>query len=97
MGNFGDDTDQAPDSQGGRIVPLGKGGVPAIPVAGSYGPAGYGTTQDDGSAIVQQTLQYLHVAFKRKWIILSIMLAVVTLGTLKALMTTPRYTSNVRI
>ena len=42
-------------------------------------------------------MQYVHLALKRKWLILSIVLAMGGLGTLKAFLTTPRYTAAVRI
>ena len=42
-------------------------------------------------------MQYLHIALKRKWLILSIVLGVVALGLLKAVLATPRYTAVVRI
>src|SRR5271165_3505792 len=96
MSDIGQDGDQTSEYKESRLLPSAKIDVPT-PVVGSYGPTAYGAAQEEGNALVQGTLQYLFVALKRKWLILSIVFTIVALGTLKALMTTPRCTSTVRI
>ncbi len=51
---------------------------------------------EDGD-LARSLMQYIHIALKRKWLILSVVLGVVALGLLKAVLATPRYTANVRI
>lgn len=62
----------------------------------AYGAPGV-PLKPEGSDLAQALSQYLHIALKRKWLILSILLAVVVLGLLKSVLATPRYTATVRL
>ncbi len=62
-------------------------GLPGIPASGG----------DEAGELARSLLQYVHIALKRRWLILSVLLGVVALGLLKAVLATPRYTANVRI
>src|SRR5579883_3032420 len=58
-----------------------------------YGPPPLASEGD----LAASFLHYVRIALKRRWLILSVIAAVVVIGTLKALMTTPRYAATVRI
>ena len=64
-----------------------------------YGPLGdYGSAPADmGDDLAATLLAYWHILNKRKWLILSIALAAVALGTMRTLMMTPLYTATVRL
>jgi len=62
-------------------------GLPGMPASGG----------DEAGELARSLLQYVHIALKRRWLILSVLLGVVALGLLKAVLATPRYTANVRI
>jgi polysaccharide biosynthesis transport protein len=82
-------------STGGRLVPLSQS-VPTLP--GGYGRnAEYPTTGSEASGLGANLYEYWRVLKKRKWIILSVITASVAIGILLTLMTTPLYTSTVRL
>ena len=64
-----------------------------------YGPLGdYGAAPADmGDDLAATLLAYWHILQKRKWLILSIVAAVVALGAVRTLMMTPLYTATVRL
>jgi capsular exopolysaccharide synthesis family protein len=96
MHDAGKNAGQEPHEQG-RLVPVGLAATPATR-SDPYGSPAYAAAPMAGGADFSATLmQYVHLALKRKWLILSIVLAMGALGTLKAFMTTPRYTAAVRI
>ena len=80
------------------------GGSQMIAVSASAGVArrdtliarGYSPVSES-SELAALIVQYLNIILKRRWVIVSVALAVVSLGILKALMSAPRYTSTVQI
>ncbi len=80
------------------------GGSQMLAVSASAGVArretpsapGY-TPVSESSELAALIVQYLNIILKRRWVIVSVALAVVSLGILKALMSAPRYTSTVQI
>ncbi len=65
---------------------------------GTYGTGGYGLTpQEDGNDLASTVRQYVHMLFKRKWLILSIALVSLVLGGVRTLLKTPLYSATVRI
>src|SRR6516165_10127292 len=68
-------------------VPTTSGGY-----GGAYPPIDYKTT-----GFVAKLLEFWWILGKRKWIILSVLLAFLAIGALLTLMTTPLYTSTVRL
>ena len=84
------------DSRGGRLVPAG-GPVPAPrDPYGEFGPYAGGAPEGSGDFRVV-LFEYWRIFNKRKWLILSIVSAFVTLGALRTLMQTPLFTSSVRL
>ena len=79
-------------------VPV-QGAVPgATPAREVYGAAAAPAGDGDEEVSFARTLQqYVHIALKRKWLILSVMLGLGALGALKAVLATPRYTATVRV
>ena len=81
---------------GGRLVPTGAA-VPATP--SSYYPTGAAAdaafAAEPGFHL--NLLEYWRILNKRKWLIISIAAAVLVLGAVKTLMTTPLYTAAVRL
>jgi polysaccharide biosynthesis transport protein len=61
-----------------------------------YAQVGYGA-DFDGGGLGAQFWEYWRIFYKRRWLILSLALAVLVLGGLKTLMETPLYTSTVRL
>lgn len=81
-----------------RQLVQAAGGPGLLARRDAYGPPGLPlSAPNEGNDLALALMQYVHIAFKRKWLILSVLLAVVVLGLLKALLATPRYTSTVRI
>lgn len=80
---------------GRSIMPVG--GYAVGPVGSSYGPVDFGVSEVEGNDLAVTIRKYLHVVLKHRWIILSCVLAVTALGAVKALITTPLYSSTVRI
>src|ERR1039458_865428 len=75
----------------GRLVPLAAN-VPA--------PAGsYGSYPDQASSGSQKLNfhEYWRILKKRRWLVLSVLMVFLVLGTLITLMTTPLYTASVRL
>ena len=88
--------DHSNDSRGGRLVPAG-GPVPAPrDPYGEFGPYAGGAPEGSGDFRVV-LFEYWRIFNKRKWLILSIVSAFVTLGALRTLMQTPLFTSSVRL
>jgi polysaccharide biosynthesis transport protein len=78
----------------GRVVPLS----PAVPTTtpGGYGyGAQYGVPVEAGLA--GKLFEYWRIFKKRRWVILSVLLAFVAIGVLLTLMTTPLYTATIRL
>lgn len=89
------DAAQGLPEAGRSIMPAGVYSVG--PVRNSYGPADFGVSEAEGNDLAVSIRQYLHVVLKHRWIILSCVLAATALGAVKALITTPLYSSTVRI
>ncbi len=70
--------------------------APGAAARRDYGPPS-APLKGEGNDPAQVLSQFLHIALKRKWLILSVLLAVVVLGVLKSVLATPRYTATVRI
>lgn len=70
----------------------------AVPARG-YPPAGYAQapTADGEGDLAQDLLYYLRIVLKRKWLIASVALLALTLGTLYTLMQTPLYSASARV
>jgi len=96
--------DSAPKA--GSVIPAAQ----AVPttrdpytsaVGSYYGPAGYGPGYGPGadapSNFQLDVLEYLRIAVKRRWLILSIIGAALTFAAVTTLMKTPLYTSTVRL
>ena len=84
-----------PEESTGKVVRLG----PAGPLANTdpYGTfPGYAGTPPEFDFGVD-LLEYWRIAFKRRWLILSILVAFVALGAVRTLMQTPLYMSTVRL
>jgi polysaccharide biosynthesis transport protein len=79
----------------GRLVPVGAG-LPSTRNPYSA-PGGYGGTPDAEGGFIPDLLEYWRIVNKRKWLILSIVGACVSLGVLTTLMQTPMYTATVRL
>lgn len=83
------------DAKGGSLVPTGQF-APATRDPYSVGsfvaPSG-----EPPSDFQLDLLGYLRVLIKRRWIILSVVMASLTLGAVMTLMKVPLYTSTVRI
>jgi polysaccharide biosynthesis transport protein len=62
-----------------------------VPGAGAYGD------EPPGADLRGLLFECLRIVFKRKWLILSIAIAIVSIGALRSLMITPMYTATVRI
>ena len=79
-----------------KLVPT-TAAVPAT--VNPYGELGvYPSGAADGSQELGiEIREYLRILNKRKWIVISITLAVLALGALRTLMVTPLYTSTVRL
>ena len=91
--------DTGKESGPGYPRPAVQTAVPAaVAVRDTYGlaamPANGG---EDAADLARSLMQYVHIAIKRKWLILSVVFGVVALGLLKAVLATPCYTANVRI
>src|SRR5688572_27354870 len=81
----------------GRLVPQ-SAGVPAP--REPYGELGspYGADPYDGGAGLGADMrEYWRILSKRKWVVISIALAVLTLGAVRTLMMTPLYEATVRL
>lgn len=62
------------------------------------GPGGrYPATVDQSPDLASRIREFLRIVNRRKWIVLSIVGVIVTIGTIRTLMMTPLYTSTVRI
>lgn len=62
------------------------------------GAAAYGAMISDGPGHVGfDLLEYWRIFYKRRWLIVGIVLAIVTLGAVRTLMMTPIYTASVRL
>ena len=70
-------------------------------VGSYYGPSGYGPGYGPGadapSSFQLDVLEYLRIAVKHRWLILSIVGAALTFAAVTTLMKTPLYTSTVRL
>jgi len=84
------------DASAGGLIPVAA----QVPYARDpYNvPIPYGETASDSAlAFGLNFNEYLRILIKRKWLILSILLAAVVVGALTTLMKTPLYTSTVRL
>ncbi len=87
------------DPKYGGVVPAAQS-VPAardLYSVGAYGPGGYGPGVEGPSSFQLDLLEYLRIAVKRRWLILSIVAAALVIGAVTTLMKTPLYTSSVRL
>ena len=99
--NLPEDSDQ----KAGTVIPAAQAGPaardPYNSAVGSYYPPGYGYGpgygQDTPSSFQLDVLEYLRIAVKHRWLILSIVGAALVIGTVRTLMQTPLYTSTVRL
>lgn len=57
----------------------------------------YPASFDEGPDLADTVREYIRILTRRKWLVLSILGIVTTLGTLYALLSTPLYTSTVRL
>ncbi len=79
-----------------RLVPAESAGpVVRDGYGGYYG--GYGAAPDDQDSFGQDLLEYWRIFYKRRWLILSIVVTSVVLALLVTMMMTPLYTATVRI
>src|SRR3979490_3250959 len=86
-------TDAAEPSRG-RLVPLAQN-TPAT--QGYYSRGGYPEQIPGGSEFSLKLDEYWRILKKRRWLILSVSGAFVTLSILVTLMTTPLYTATTRL
>ena len=79
-----------------KLVPT-RGTLPAT--TNPYGDLGFypGSAADAPQELGFQIREYLRILNKRKWLVISITLAVLALGAARTLMMTPLYTSTVRL
>ena len=90
------------DSRAGSVVPatspVPAGRDPYNSAVGSYGPGygpGYGA--ETPSSFQLDVLEYLRIAVKHRWVIVSIVGAALAFAAVTTLMKTPLYTSTVRL
>lgn len=94
MADINDNLSGGNRASGGKLVPA-EAIVPAQ--LGGYGPmTPYGPVGADGD-LGTMLRDYWRIAVKRRWVILSVLVAVLALGTLLTLMKTPLYTATVRL
>ncbi len=94
------------DAKAGSVIPAPQS-VPAgrdpynSAVGAYYGPSGYGPGYGPGadapSSFQLDVLEYVRIAVKHRWLILSIVGAALTFAAVTTLMKTPLYTSSVRL
>jgi polysaccharide biosynthesis transport protein len=80
----------------GRLVPAGQ----TLPTGRDpYGPLGSypGAYAEAAPEFGLNLREYWRILIKRKWVVLSVLVAFVALGGVRALMMTPLYTSTVRL
>ena len=63
----------------------------------AYGGGPYPYGESESPDFAETVRNYLRIAYRRRWLILSVLVIFATLGTLRVLMMTPMYTSSVRI
>ncbi len=81
---------------GGRLVPVEPAPTPS-PYGYGYGaPLPYGYAESEGD-LGLYLREYWRIAVKRRWVILSILVTVLSLGMLRTLMMTPLYNATVRL
>jgi len=81
---------------GNSVVPAGNFALG--PARGDpYYPRGLHTPEAAEDSLAVTLRQYLHVALKRKWIILSVTLVFVTLGGVRTFLMTPLYSATARV
>lgn len=79
-----------------RLVPVEPAGAVARDGYGGY-YGGYGAAPEDQDSFGQDLLEYWRIFYKRRWLIISIVVTSAVLALLVTLMMTPRYTATVRI
>ena len=91
------DSSQEPgENRAARLVPAESAGpVVRDGYGGYYG--GYGAGLDEQDSFGQDLLEYWRIFYKRRWLILSIVVTSVVLALLVTMMMTPLYTATVRI
>ncbi|HEX7073142.1 MAG TPA: polysaccharide biosynthesis tyrosine autokinase [Hyphomicrobiaceae bacterium] len=91
------DSSQEPgENRAARLVPAESAGpVVRDGYGGYYG--GYGAGLDEQDSFGQDLLEYWRIFYKRRWLILSIVVTSVVLALLVTMMMTPLYTATARI
>lgn len=80
----------------GRLVLAAAAGVPVA--RGPYAPPGYPSLGlDPQDSVASQLFEYWRILNRRKWLIGGIVLATLSVGTMRTLMQTPLYTATVRL
>lgn len=69
----------------------------ALALRDPYQQGGRYPTFDQGQNLIETALQYWRIILRRKWIVLSILGVVATIGTVRTLLQTPLYVSTVRL
>ena len=88
---------QEGEAKAGSMVPVGAN-APAVRDPYSSAVGHYvGPAAEAPSSFQLDLLEYLRIAVKRRWLILSIVAAALIIGALTTLMKTPLYMSMVRI
>lgn len=77
-----------------RLVPSQS--LPANESYGDYGYSASGVSAEE-SSVVTMLREYLRILNKRKWIVLGIVIAFVSLSAIRTLMMTPLYVASVRV
>lgn len=90
--------DAQPNGSRGSLAQVAAPEETALAPRDLIGPGGrYPATFDQPQDIAGKIREILRILNRRKWIVLSILGAMVTIGTIRTLMMTPLYTSTVRI
>ncbi len=96
MSDCGKDEDQELGQNGQRLVPIGATSGSASRYDRNV-PVSFAPQAEERDSLASSVMYYVQIFFKRKWLILGSLLLIVSVGMLKALMMTPRYSAAVRI
>lgn len=99
MANSDGNLNKGSTPSGGRLVPAETAAVPAPYGGYGYGaipPPPYGYAENEGD-LGLYLKEYWRIAVKRRWVILSVLVTVLSLGMLRTLMMTPLYSATVRL
>ena len=94
--NLAKDSHEQP--QRGQLVLAGQQNLPAA--RDPYGlPAGYPSTgtETPGRSYLELILELWRIVYKRKWLILGVAAAILTIGSVRTLMKVPLYTATARL